>query len=242
MVGRKQLSSAVHRERFLLNGIFVDRFQAPSGQAFCLAECWLWEKFLQLFLDRTRPFLHRLWRLSSGHEEHDIWKPNHHYCTTFTLDRDELGAALLFWNSNSDRCCCEHAAASWRENDGPVREGEQVILKKNCPEESRCREEQTEFLQKHWSTPWFPAVISHNTKVSTFVMYFVLHPDKLSVCLSGNETVKSMRQFYYIWTIKPMTHSYTHTYDMQAHTYVQFTHAHTHPLLMHACVHTHSNL
>ena len=159
MVGRKQLSSAdqmafwltsaVHRERFLLNGVFVDRFQAPSGQAFCLAECWLWEKFLQLFVDRTRPFLHRLWRSSSGHEGHDIWKPNHHYCTKSTLDRDELGAALLFWNSSSDRCCCEHADASWRENDGPVRKREQVILKKNCPEESRCWEEQTEFLQKH---------------------------------------------------------------------------------------------
>ena len=70
--------------------------------------------------------------------------------------------------------------------------------KKNCPEESRCREDQTEFLQKHWSTPWFPAIISHNTKVITFVMYFVLDPDKLSVCVSGNETVKSMRQFCYV--------------------------------------------
>ena len=47
VVGRKQLSSAdemafwltstVHRERFLLIGVFVQRFQAPSGQAFCLA-------------------------------------------------------------------------------------------------------------------------------------------------------------------------------------------------------------
>ena len=28
--------------------------------------------------------------------------------TTSTLDRDELGAALLFWNSSSDKCFCEH--------------------------------------------------------------------------------------------------------------------------------------
>ena len=68
--------------------------------------------FLQLFVDRTWPFLHRLWRSSSGHEGHDIWKSNHHYCTTSTLDRDELGAALLFRNSSSDRCCCEHGDTS----------------------------------------------------------------------------------------------------------------------------------
>ena len=29
--------------------------------------------------------------------------------TTSTLDRDELGAALLFWSSSSDKCFCEHA-------------------------------------------------------------------------------------------------------------------------------------
>ena len=29
--------------------------------------------------------------------------------TTSILDRDELGAALLFWNSSSDKCFCEHA-------------------------------------------------------------------------------------------------------------------------------------
>ena len=29
--------------------------------------------------------------------------------TTSTLDRDELGAALLFWNSSSDKSFCEHA-------------------------------------------------------------------------------------------------------------------------------------
>ena len=63
--------------------------------------------FLQLFLDRTWPFLHRLCRSSSGHERHDIWRPNH--TTTSTLDRDELGADLLFWNSSSDKCFCEHA-------------------------------------------------------------------------------------------------------------------------------------
>ena len=28
---------------------------------------------------------------------------------TSTLDRDELGAALLFWNSSSHKCVCEHA-------------------------------------------------------------------------------------------------------------------------------------
>ena len=29
--------------------------------------------------------------------------------TTSALDRDELGAALLFWNSSSDKRFCEHA-------------------------------------------------------------------------------------------------------------------------------------
>ena len=32
------------RERFLLNGVFVQRFQVRSGQAFGVAECWLKEK------------------------------------------------------------------------------------------------------------------------------------------------------------------------------------------------------
>ena len=74
------LTSAVHRERFLLNGMFVQRFLSPSGQAF-----FFWKsvgcgkRFLQLFLDRSRPFLHRLYRSSSGHEQHHIWKPNHHH-------------------------------------------------------------------------------------------------------------------------------------------------------------------
>ena len=54
VVGRKQASSAdqmvfwlisaVYRERFLLNDIFAQRFQARSGQAFDEAECWLKEK------------------------------------------------------------------------------------------------------------------------------------------------------------------------------------------------------
>ena len=60
LVGRKQLSSAdwmafwltsvVHRECFLPNGVFVQRFQAPSGQAFFLEECKLWEKIFAAFL------------------------------------------------------------------------------------------------------------------------------------------------------------------------------------------------
>ena len=122
------------------------------------------------------------------------------------------------------------------------REREQVILKKNCPEESRCREEQTEFLQKHLSTPWFPAVISHNTKVSTFVMYFVLHPDKLSVGVSGNDTVKSMRQFYYIYNKKrkhlnnQTHHTHLHAHIWHAGTHICAIHARTHTPSPHACM------
>ena len=62
LVGRKQLSfadrmafwltSVVHRERFRLNGVFVQRFQAQSGQAFFLEECRLWEKTFAALLGR----------------------------------------------------------------------------------------------------------------------------------------------------------------------------------------------
>ena len=60
LVGRKQLSSAdwmafwltsvVHRESFLLNGVFVQCFQAPSGQAFFLEGWRLWEKIFAALL------------------------------------------------------------------------------------------------------------------------------------------------------------------------------------------------
>ena len=118
LVGRKQLSSAnwmafwltsvVHRERFLLNGVFVQRFQAPSGQAFFSGRVSAVEK----------DFCSSSWiepsRFFTGFGDRRVDMNDMTYgspttTTTSTLDRDELGAALLFWNSSSDKCFCEHA-------------------------------------------------------------------------------------------------------------------------------------
>ena len=103
--------------QFIVNAFFwiaclcsVLRLQVVRRFFFFLEKCRLWERFLHLFLDRSRTLLHRLCRSSShGGDMHDIRYGSPTTTPTSTLDRDELGAALLFWKSSSDKCLCEHA-------------------------------------------------------------------------------------------------------------------------------------
>ena len=117
-------------------------------------------------------------------------------------------------------------------------------LENRCDVRFQLSREADWVLWKHLSTPWFPSSsISHNMKVSIFVLYFVLYPDKLPVCVAGSEKiVKNHAPIFFIftikkehtWTIKHMTHlhySYKHTCDMHEHTHMcTFMNTHTHAL------------
>ena len=123
-------------------------------------------------------------------------------------------------------------------------------IDQRSPEESRCREKLTEFPWKSTAAHHHSAaVIRHNTKVSTFVMYFVLHPEKLPARVSGNEKiVKIMPQFCYIYNKKKKIleqsntwPTYKHTCDMHTYTHTQVhihARAHTHTSRMHTCIYT----
>ena len=77
-------------------------------------------------------------------------------------------------------------------------------------------------------------------KVSIFVVYFVLHPDKPPKCVSGNErTAKSWANFFYFYN-KKRKYLNNQTRDTLTRTHVKCMHTHTH-MNIHARTYTHAS-
>ena len=212
------------------------------------------KRFLQLFLDRTRPFLHRLCRSSSGHERHDIWKPNHHY--HFNSRPWWPWSCLLFWNSSSDKYFGEHADRC------------QFLKRKpGASEGERERERERDCyrgVQMSREADWVPWKTLEHTMIplrSSVVTWrwahlsctlFCIQINCQYVCQEVRKLEKNHAPIFFMftikkentWTIKHMTHTtqlQAHMWHARAHTYVHIhERTHTHASRMHACIYAQS--